>query len=211
MLFSLSGSRWPGTCSAIDWRPPADAYCQHGPRLPRIDLRKATGGVPVLSGPTSVTIDGEVVASSTYRLDNARWLTRLADEFGANPGWPHRQRLDLATTEDGTFVISGFTFGAMPPTGGEKGWRRCRACKLEEARSRRAAVQPRVALGSPPEEPNRRKTHCPRGHPDEGPNVYVDPKGNRRCRECKRLNRSPATPRATSSSLVESSSNGPHR
>lgn len=134
MLFHLSGSRWPGTCAGVDWRPPADAYCRPHGIPPRIDLWKATGGMPVLSGPTSVTIDGEVVASSTYRLDNARWLTRLADELGANPGWPHRQRLDLATTEAGTFVISGFTFGARPPAGGTQ-TAAVLACEFAKARS----------------------------------------------------------------------------
>lgn len=28
------------------------------------------------------------------------------------------------------------------------------------------------------------KTHCPRGHPYTGSNLYTDPKGGRRCREC---------------------------
>ncbi len=30
-------------------------------------------------------------------------------------------------------------------------------------------------------------THCPHGHPYSGPNLYVAPKGDRRCRECARL------------------------
>lgn len=42
-----------------------------------------------------------------------------------------------------------------------------------------------------PRRPNQNvsKTHCPKGHPYLGENVYIDPKGNRRCRECKRLGR----------------------
>lgn len=28
------------------------------------------------------------------------------------------------------------------------------------------------------------KTHCPRGHAYDGPNLYVDPRGSRRCRAC---------------------------
>ena len=31
------------------------------------------------------------------------------------------------------------------------------------------------------------KVECPRGHPYEGENLYVCPKGHRRCRECARI------------------------
>ena len=30
------------------------------------------------------------------------------------------------------------------------------------------------------------KTHCPSGHPYEGDNLYVNPRGGRKCRECRR-------------------------
>ena len=30
------------------------------------------------------------------------------------------------------------------------------------------------------------KTHCPKGHPYSGDNLYVDPQGHRRCRACNR-------------------------
>lgn len=33
---------------------------------------------------------------------------------------------------------------------------------------------------------NQRKTHCPHGHPYEGDNMYVDPRGSRKCRTCLR-------------------------
>lgn len=36
---------------------------------------------------------------------------------------------------------------------------------------------------------NVHKTHCPRGHPYSGSNLYIDPKGNRRCRACKSSSR----------------------
>lgn len=32
---------------------------------------------------------------------------------------------------------------------------------------------------------NARKTHCPKDHPLSGDNLYVDPKGKRRCRLCR--------------------------
>lgn len=33
---------------------------------------------------------------------------------------------------------------------------------------------------------NAKKTHCPAGHPYSGPNLYVNPSGQRICRECNR-------------------------
>jgi hypothetical protein len=33
---------------------------------------------------------------------------------------------------------------------------------------------------------NAARTHCPQGHPYAGPNLYVDPRGNRQCRTCRR-------------------------
>ncbi len=35
-------------------------------------------------------------------------------------------------------------------------------------------------------ERQRAKTHCPRGHPYSGENLYVDATGRRHCRECRR-------------------------
>ena len=66
----------------------------------------------------SVTIDGEVVPTEEYRLDQGRWLVRLAGSDGKNPGWPCRQRLDLPSTEEGTFEIV-YTFGVDPPPEGK--------------------------------------------------------------------------------------------
>ena len=33
---------------------------------------------------------------------------------------------------------------------------------------------------------NKAKTHCLKGHPLSGVNLYVDPRGTRKCRECQR-------------------------
>lgn len=33
--------------------------------------------------------------------------------------------------------------------------------------------------------PYARKTHCPKGHPYEGDNLYLAPSGNRKCRACR--------------------------
>lgn len=32
---------------------------------------------------------------------------------------------------------------------------------------------------------NTLKTHCPKGHPYSGDNLYINPKGNRFCRTCR--------------------------
>lgn len=36
--------------------------------------------------------------------------------------------------------------------------------------------------------PNLHKTHCPKGHPYAGDNLYVNPKGHRFCRKCSKTN-----------------------
>lgn len=43
-------------------------------------------------------------------------------------------------------------------------------------------AQDRVAKGR---DGHRAKTHCPRGHPLSGENLYVCPRGKRQCRICK--------------------------
>lgn len=76
-----------------------------------------------------------------------------------------------------------------------QGYRRCRACKRQarEAklwRETRGRSPYRALIG--PRRPNQNvtKPHCPNGHPYSGENLYVDPKGNRRCRACKKEQRS---------------------
>lgn len=46
-----------------------------------------------------------------------------------------------------------------------------------------------IMRGLAPTAQNARKTHCKRGHPLEGDNVYRSPRGHRTCRTCKRLSR----------------------
>lgn len=76
-----------------------------------------------------------------------------------------------------------------------KGYRRCRACKLKARQEKRwretgGRSSYRALVG--PKRPNQNvgKTHCPKGHPYDGENLYIDPKGNRRCRACKKARRS---------------------
>jgi hypothetical protein len=74
------------------------------------------------------------------------------------------------------------------------GYRRCRECKRlarQEGRWKEASTPSPYVPVFGPRRPNQNvlKSHCPFGHPYEGENLYRDPKGNRRCRECKRLAR----------------------
>jgi hypothetical protein len=63
-----------------------------------------------------VLIDGAVIGPAEYRLDNWRFLTRLADPVTQEEQfWPRCQRLDLALTEPGTWGVT-YTFGQSPPT-----------------------------------------------------------------------------------------------
>ena len=98
------------------------------------------------------------------------------------------------------------------------GNRRCRECKhlaRESHRWNEARPLKRYEPVYGPRRPNQHvlKTLCPRGHPYEPPNVYIDPKGNRRCRECKRLSRLPRlkliAPQAKDDSSKFSEKNSP--
>lgn len=104
------GAGWPlwGAGPPWSWYPRAlTARCCP----PQIDLH---GGVASI---TSVKVDGETLAVGAYRLDEGRWLVRLADSDGDNEGWPCCQRLDLATTEECTFEIVYVTEADVPEMG----------------------------------------------------------------------------------------------
>ncbi len=67
--------------------------------------------------------------------------------------------------------------------------RDCRACRSVSARRSSVKSALRVA-GVPIDErtpsPGSRKTHCPQGHPLSGDNLYVDTRGTKTCRICRR-------------------------
>lgn len=83
---------------------------------PEIDL-----GVYPLVSITQVLIDGVVIPSTEYRIDNNKLLTRVLPTAASSPteifGWPVCQRYDLPDTETGTFSVA-YTFGMMPPSEG---------------------------------------------------------------------------------------------
>lgn len=126
MLYELSGRRWAGMCSrtvrpchsacGCGWQVlsrghvvASDSWSCEGRACGCRDLsRVRLSGYPVIDV-TQVKIDGDVLSSSEYRVDENRWLTRLNGER-----WPSCARLDLADTEDGTFSVT-YQYGSPPP------------------------------------------------------------------------------------------------
>lgn len=121
-LYSARASMWRCSCRGRDVYQPGCSY------LSQIGL----GEVPV-SGIVEVLIDGDVVDPDRYRVDDYRWLVFMPDPTGADDrqGWPCCQRMDLPTTEDGTFAVT-FTVGSLPDLGGVKsaGHLACELAKL---------------------------------------------------------------------------------
>ena len=117
ILYELSGRRYAGTCERTV-RPVAhDLYwCRdwhrlHRRRLSRVKLAgHATAIVEVL-------IDGVTVDPSGYRLDEHRYLTRMAAPDGTFQTWPRDQRLDRPIGDDNTFAIT-YEYGLAPPGAG---------------------------------------------------------------------------------------------
>lgn len=109
VLYAFTGERWPGEQSTTI-RPVVHRSC--GERWAAwqpytvLDLP----GYPV-RGITTVTIDGTALASSAWRLVDARYLVRIDGET-----WP--QIADPVTTgrwvDDASFTVA-YTWGADPP------------------------------------------------------------------------------------------------
>ena len=121
ILYELSGRRYPGTCQRTV-RPEGRAICW-GPwlaqrheihRRHRLSRVKLAGHVTAI---TEVQIDGEILDPSEYRLDQHRYLTRLADTNGNFQHWPRGQRLDLPLGEPGTFAVT-YQHGLAPSAAG---------------------------------------------------------------------------------------------
>lgn len=134
LLYELSGRQHSGSCERTV-RPCGQDYCgfqvlsrghivgwsgsawNHNGRsacgcshLSRVLL----SGYPVREV-TEVKIGGDVVPeANNWRLDERRWLTRIADAEGNAQLWPNCQRLDLDDTEDGTFSVT-YRYGQDPP------------------------------------------------------------------------------------------------
>lgn len=135
VLFDLTGRAWAGSCTEVvrpcsRYRATGHAGGWHDgrtwagwcgcarrrscgcSRLSEIRL----GGYPI-TGITAVKVDGDTLDPSLHRVDDHRWLVRLPDPDGTNPGWPCCQDLALPDTDEGTFSVE-YVYGVEPPRGG---------------------------------------------------------------------------------------------
>lgn len=132
VLFELSRRLFPGTCDecvrpycevepCVPFQPWANlnlpTCCGHGNpsccySVPQIKLHYPVCEIK------EVLIDGVVLDPSEYRVDDNRYLVRLAESCGTNPGWPSCQCLDVPSTEVGTWEIR-YCYGSQPPAIGK--------------------------------------------------------------------------------------------
>lgn len=148
LLFELSGRLFPGECEKTV-RPACDECACGYQVLSRGHIigpwdyghaysglcglcltscspsRVKLSGYPV-TAITEIKIDGDILASTNYRLWKSRYVTRLDDGR-----WPMRQNLTQPDTADGTFSIS-YTYGASPPAAGVSAAAQL-ACELYKA------------------------------------------------------------------------------
>lgn len=158
LLFVLSGYKWPGFCADVvrpcgqrtyelpshiqtaalsvgawsDRRWSGICSCNRG-QCGCSRLSEVTLGVYPVAAVTKVMVDGVELDDSLYRVDDFKYLVRLPDPDGSNPGWPCCQNLNLDATEDGTFEVS-VTYGSMPDGAGKRA-AAALACQLLRARS----------------------------------------------------------------------------
>lgn len=147
ILFELSGQQFPGSCREVirpctnqpnvfyNWRSPwswttNSMFWQASPWTwfsgcgCNMDdgcgcSTLATVNMPYYptTGINSVKVDGVTLDPTLYRVDDFRYLVRLNDPDGSNPGWPCCQDLHLPSTEPNTFEID-FSYGRTPPPAG---------------------------------------------------------------------------------------------
>jgi hypothetical protein len=111
VLYLRSGQRWPGSCTETVRPCPSECdscCCCWAPTITLFD--DVTEIVEVWQ-------DGELVPESEYRLDEHRYLVRLADADGNNDGWRACQRLDRPRTENETLEVT-YRHGRNPPWSG---------------------------------------------------------------------------------------------
>lgn len=125
ILYPLAAHRFQGICSrtvraGLDWPCGIQVLSRghlvgwEGASLPSRKI--LLPNYPVIEV-TQVKIDGDVLASTEYRLDGNQWLTRMADADGNRQTWPSFGRDDLEDTEEGTFSIR-YRFGQNVPSAG---------------------------------------------------------------------------------------------
>lgn len=117
ILFQLTGNRYTGTCERTV-RPVGPDFCW-APRLTWRDRHslsrvKLAGYVTAI---VEVLIGPDLVDPLGYRIDDHRYLTRMAGADGNAQRWPVNPRLDLPIGEEGTFAIT-YEHGLQPPGAG---------------------------------------------------------------------------------------------
>jgi hypothetical protein len=138
ILYVLTGRRWPGVCGPITVRPCARRHSTRNipdwsepygwmtgwgwcgcsgdtcgcPGRAMVDL----GEYPIVAV-SAVKVDGATLNPVRYRVDDHRWLVRLDDADGSNPGWPCCQDLTAPDSAEHTWSVA-FTHGAAPPPAG---------------------------------------------------------------------------------------------
>jgi hypothetical protein len=127
LLYVLSGRQFPGLCTATIRPTSGGSYGRwplvrmHAAGIPIDSMMAATnGGVDnairlgmyPIRAITQIKIDGVVLSSTKYRVDENRYLVRVDGQ-----PWPAWQRTDLPDTQPGTFSVA-LTYGADPPSAG---------------------------------------------------------------------------------------------
>lgn len=118
ILYEMSGRRFPGA-TTVTVRPCEQCSCGSTTRCTS-GLQKITLSPRPVISIGQVKIDGEVVSPTEYRVDEWRDLVHFP--LTANSpfvGWPCCQRMDLPSTEVGTFEVT-FTYGKEPPLAGKR-------------------------------------------------------------------------------------------
>jgi len=115
--YSPYGTYWP-VPGSWSWSPSwGFCSCNRTERTGCGSIAEITLGAYPIQRVTEVRMDGVVLPSSEYRVDDDRYLVRLADANGNAQGWPCCQRMDLPTTEVGTWEVT-FLYGQPPPVAG---------------------------------------------------------------------------------------------
>ncbi|HEX9994497.1 MAG TPA: hypothetical protein VGB14_16325 [Acidimicrobiales bacterium] len=130
LLWRLSAFQFPGECgdtarpclrgaTGLSWWFPGDpapsgyrslcgGVCSCGAGLAQVELPGPVVAV------TEVVVDGLILDEAAYRVDDHRFLVRVDGER-----WPACQRLDLPSSEPGTWEVT-WTHGERPPPSGER-------------------------------------------------------------------------------------------
>jgi len=138
ILYRLSGQQFAGVCQDVVRPTRRHYYLEHSP--PQWWRWEASLGIYVCSTPPErfsgcaplseitlgaypirdvleVRIDGQIVPSNQYRVDDRRWLVRVGTDTDENQ-WPCCQSLELdPLTDVGTFEVT-FEWGQAPPHSG---------------------------------------------------------------------------------------------